>query len=133
MKKYYTLFDQGIALGPIAGFYNDNVWTKEESIITNIDMDIEGNKFLVLETFGYNPLRNNMSKLNLKIKVNGTILEFAGKVNNKFYFSLPVINKIMDLTILSNTFIPKELGMNQDSRELGMDIRSIKLAEEVTH
>jgi len=133
MKKHYTLFDRGFALGLVSGFHDDNVWTKKESNLTNINIDIEDNKFLVLETFGYNPLRNNISELSLQIKVNGNVLEFVQMVNNKYYFSLPAINQIMNLAILSNTFIPKEFGINQDTRELGMDIMSIKLVKEINH
>lgn len=132
MEQNYILYEQGTSLGEPVDFHDDKVWTKEISRLTNINLETEKNKYLVLETFGYNPFNNNAPKLNLKIKVNGEALEFARRENNKFYFSLPVKYKIKSLDILSNTFIPKEIGLNQDNRKLGIDIKSIKLVKEIS-
>lgn len=127
MRKDYMLFSRGVSLGGMVGFHNDKVWTKKMSTLTNIGMDIDENKLLVLEVFGHNPFRNNMSRLNLRVLVNKTLLGFVKYENRKYYFSLPKQARIKDLDILIDTFIPKDIGLNQDPRALGIDVKSIKL------
>jgi len=131
IRKDYMLFDQRVALGRVDGFHDDKVWTKGALSLTNIDIGVDDNQFLVLETFGHNPMGNNIEKLNLMVKINGNATEFVKHNGNRYFFSLADIKIIKDINILSNTFIPKDLGINRDTRELGMDIKSIKLVRGV--
>ncbi len=125
----YIIYNKGFTHGERINFHN-NTWTKKVSNLTNIGIVVDNNKFLVLETFGYNPFRN-FKKLNLKISVNGHNLIFVKQEKNKYYFTLPDIHKVLDMEIASNTFIPKEFGINQDERVLGIDIKSIQLSKEI--
>jgi hypothetical protein len=128
----YTLYEKGFTFGEMVNFHTDNVWTKATSSLTGLDIKVDKNKYLVLETYGWNPIRNNIQKLNLNINVNGNKLTFVRRKKNKYFFTLPNSQKISNLDISCNTFIPKELGINQDIRALGIDIKSIKLVEEIS-
>jgi len=81
---------------------------------------------MVIETKGYRPGRENLKDLELKVKVNGNEVKFIKFEDNKYFFHLSKdIRKVEDITILSSTFIPKEIGLNNDQRKLGLDIQAI--------
>lgn len=125
-QQNFTLYKSGAPLGEMKGF-NDQVWTTATSSMSNIDIKVGGNSYIVLETFGWNPLGKDIGKLGLTLKVNNENTEYLGRVENEYCFSLPNINVITRLDISSNTFNPKEIGLSQDNRDLGIDIKSIKL------
>jgi hypothetical protein len=58
--------------------------------------------------------------------VNGAELSLEKEADNKFYFRLPRdIRTIEHIRITSSTFNPKKLGINDDNRDLGVDIKSV--------
>lgn len=131
MKKTHTLYTQGKSLGIINGFHDDKIWSADKANITNINTSIDGNKYLVLETFGYDPRKGDINKLNLKLEIASYNLDFIKYENNKYYFLLPNIKIVENLQVSSNTFIPGEIGSGQDTRKLGIDIKSIQLVKEI--
>ncbi len=110
--------------GILQNFYNDNIWTNGEGIINNIGYVIQPNdEFLVLHTKGWNPYKNDLQKLKLKIFVNGSELNYMKKENNSYYFSLKSeIKTIEEIRIKSSTFVPYKLNIGEDHRELGIDV-----------
>lgn len=143
--KYYNLYKlnnqkykrhrieaEGIIFGDKNNF-QDNTWTKKTSYINNINLVLKNHrKFLQLETYGYNPKRADIEWLDLKLKINEAEAEFEKYDNKSYYFRIPdSVDVINEIEISSNTFVPKELGMNNDTRELGIDVKSIKLIEEL--
>jgi len=128
-QRSYTIYEEGTSLGGVINFI-DHAWTNATSSLTYIDIKVDKNKYLVLETYGWNPIKN-IQKLNLNININGDKLTFVRRKKNKYFFTLSNSQKISNLDISCNTFIPKEFGINQDGRALGIDIKSIKLVEEI--
>jgi lysophospholipase L1-like esterase len=113
----------------VKNFHDDFIWTKGKGTIFNIHYEIKPHdKLLVLHTFGWNPYKNDLSKLNLQVKTNEKNLKFNHQDDNSFYFILDKnIGKITKVQVISSTFIPKQLGINNDTRELGIDIVSIEI------
>ena len=61
-----------------------------------------------------------------RIYVNGNLLEFSHQTNNEFFFELNQEDRRIDsIRILSSTFVPKILGINDDTRKLGLDVAYI--------
>ena len=131
-QKELSGYTKTILGGHLVNFENDKIWTKGLSKITNLDVDIGSNKYLVLTTNGWHPWLHNKKKLNLRLKANGKFLKFVKQIQHKYYFSLPPgLPRITDLSIYCNTFVPKELGINSDKRKLGIDVKSIKLVQKI--
>lgn len=116
--------------GVISNFNGDNVWTKDISYIKELDYNIKDNNILKLATYGWNPLLNDINKLKLKIYINEKEAEFLKYQNKNFYFRIPE-KTINIITIKSNTFNPKEMGINNDTRDLGIDIKSMETVKEL--
>lgn len=112
----------------LKNFHRDKIFTKGDSSIVDLNYKIkENDKYLIINTKGWNPYKDKLDKLNLKVEINGNPLTFSYKKNNSFYFLLPGIEMIKTIRIISSTFIPKELGINNDPRVLGVDIASIQI------
>ena len=94
LRLSHTLFEEGYSLGYKLGFYNDNIWSKKSADLINLNMPVKNNDFLMLELYGWNPLRKDMQKLNLHVSVNGDGLRFVRVENNKYYFALPNLHEI---------------------------------------
>lgn len=112
--------------------FNDKVWTKKNSKIINLFFTVRNEKYLKLSTFGWNPNRGKLDKLNLKLKINGEKIKLLKFLGNNYYFSLPTnLRIIYEIEISSNTFNPKKMGKNNDDRNLGIDIKEIKLIKDL--
>lgn len=117
-------------LGPPRKYnFHDNAWTKGSSYIDYSLHDIRFPKRIKLSTNGWHPYRTNMDKLNLQIFINDIPcpLESQNVSNNEYYFTIPtVISKVDRVSIKCNTFIPKAIGLNNDVRRLGIDIKALE-------
>lgn len=107
------------------GFYG-NTWTNGSAIITNLDIETnQSDQYLYIKTNGWNPHRNNIEKLDLNVSIDGEELILHNWTKTEYYFNLPQTNKVNNITISTNTFIPKEEGINNDTTPLGLDIIQI--------
>lgn len=113
----------------IQNFHDDFIWTKGDGTISNIKYEVKPNdNLLVLNTFGWHPFKKDLLKLKLQVTINGHNLNFDHQDDNSYHFILDKkINFITEVQIFSSTFIPEKLGMNNDTRELGIDIASIEI------
>lgn len=113
----------------LKNFYDDFIWTNGDGRIIDMRYDVKAeDKYLVLKTFGWNPLKNDLNKLGLKIVTNGSSLKFSHVKDNAFYFFLDkTFKEINEIQIISSTFVSKELGINDDARRLGIDVASIEI------
>jgi hypothetical protein len=111
--------------------YPDSQWLVNGDISLRLLTDIEdGNKFIVIESSGkWKPrFGKDSTNLNLKIYINEVELKLEKEKDNKFYFWLPRgVTTIEEVRITSSTFNPKKLGINDDSRNLGIDIKSVEI------
>jgi hypothetical protein len=129
LPTYKTILPQNVLVKE--NIYRDNNWTNGEGILKKIYYRTQPeDKFLVLETYGFHPLGNNIIKLGLVVAANGINLKFYMYKNKCYYFMLPEnLKELTELDIKSNTFVPKEYGINNDMRKLGVAIRSISFRE----
>jgi lysophospholipase L1-like esterase len=135
LEELYNNFNKTRFLIPreiesnLINFYGDMIWTNGDGKITEIKYDIQPeDTFLVLKTFGWNPYRNNIEKLKLKIITNGIHLAFSHNKNDSYYFNLDrELHQINEIQIISSSFVPEDLGINDDSRKLGIDVASIEI------
>lgn len=111
------------------GFYDDNVWTNGEGIIKNLAIQIHPEtKYVIIQSDGHHPFMNDIQKINPKLYINNKPLKFDKQLGNDYYFVYEnIAEELIEIKIHSSTFIPKTLGINSDTRELGLDIKSIKI------
>jgi hypothetical protein len=108
------------------GFHDDGVWTKGSGILTGFSVDLNSKRFIVIETWGWNPYRFEPEKLELKVSFADHTVHLHHQEGLQYFFEIPSgIREITELGIHSTTFVPKELGINEDSRRLGVDFKSI--------
>ena len=111
-------------------FYEDKIWTKGDSVLKNIDYEVGSeDKSFILHTKGWGYYKNDLQKLDLRVFINNTKLEFKKSEGNSYYFKMPKgVAKVNEIRIVSTTFNPKEMGINSDDRALGIDVDSIEFA-----
>lgn len=126
------------AVTSLDSFWPDNTlsygWTMGDTTITLDDLAVDPEEsVLQLETFGWMPppWRKEMNRNGLRIYVNGDQrARFLGRGQEPvkhYYFEIPPdVSTIDSIRILSNTFSPRELGLSDDSRHLGLDVKSIQ-------
>jgi hypothetical protein len=121
---YYI--DQAGYTTKVTGFIN-KTWTNGKGFIEDINYRLEPeNDILILQTGGHTPFIKNLEKYKIKLLVNDRELKMINKVGNDLQYQLPDDLEIIDIIeINSPTFIPKELGINDDTRVLGLDIDNV--------
>jgi len=114
-------------IDPCRGFYPSDNWTKGYAVIPQINYYLTNeDRYLVLHTKGYHPYRNDFEKLELHLYINGNQIEYSHREEKTHFFKLNKADAIInDIRIESSTFVPKRLGINNDTRELGIDVAFI--------
>jgi hypothetical protein len=114
-----------------SGFQSDNVWTEGDASISCFKEKIrKKDKYFVIETKGWNTVFDDVDKMDLKVYLNedSVMLKFAYKDKNDYYFILPKgISQIDQVEISSKVFVPKDVGLGDDVRTLGLDISSVRI------
>jgi hypothetical protein len=79
---------------------------------------------LVIKVHGFRP---NYDQADLAVTVNGRLLKLQTTGDKEFTFDLGALDGPgrMEIHVASTTFVPSELGMNGDTRALGIDIDSL--------
>lgn len=116
-------------IGEWEGFYDDS-WTNGNTLIKGLNYPLNGSyRFLILALNDYNPLHPDVEEIGLKVYINNENIPFAEKSGNKYIFILPpTLEKIGTIRVQSKTFVPKDLKINADNRELGVNINYIMLS-----
>jgi hypothetical protein len=108
------------------GFHADTIWTKGDAKVFGFEYNPAGKAYILITTYGWNPYKENLEKLGLKLFVNGAVADFSHVDDVKYYFKLPEnIGVVTKIRIKSDTFVPEQLGINNDKRLCGIDIKTI--------
>lgn len=114
------------------GFYENGPWTDGNLNIYGTFQINEVDNYLILKRCNYkNPLADR-DELEIGVYINNTKLNLEKVLQDglTFYYKIPNnIKEISKINIKSNTFIPKDEGVNGDGRILGLDIESIRISE----
>jgi len=113
----------------LKGFYPQSIFTNGKGVISGLSYKVNSSdRYFVLGTKGYHPLKGSPEKLNLAVLINDLKMQFSHEKEKKYFFKLPDnLNKINEVRIESSTFIPKELGINDSVKTLGIDVDYITI------
>lgn len=109
------------------GIYGDNVWTNGDASLRGLDVcPPQEDRKLVIETYGYIPASITMGDTNLQVYANDVLLHGKWSGRTHYVATIPGnIECIRNLAFKSKTFVPMKLGINNDPRSLGIDLKSI--------
>lgn len=107
-----------------SGFYEDRIWTNGEARIRLPGTQRDGRQF-VLQMHG---LRANYAEAGVHAYIDGHLLPQIGARTKELRFDATGIDtrSEFELRVTSTRFVPRELGLNDDERRLGVDIDSIR-------
>ncbi len=109
-----------------SGFLGDG-WTTGDALITNLDWTPKASETdLILDLSAGPP--GSPEEADVRVVVNGTPLHRLGVAGNVWRFRLsPDQRTVRRIRILSKTFVPKEKGLNDDTRRLGVVVARVRL------
>ncbi len=114
------------------GFFPESVWTTGKAKISGFDMNISDANYMKIYVYGDNLAYDyDPAKMGLKVFVDGKKVKFHSRKYNSLYFELDHQKSAHEISIHTKTFKPKDFGMGNDNREVGIDIISISFIKEI--
>jgi hypothetical protein len=112
--------------GCCSGFDPDGVWTKRHAALRGLALPKGSWQRLVITMHGYRP---DYTQAGLVVHANGKELRLEKADGPTFEFSLGPIEgpTPLELELDTRTFVPRELGLNDDPRHLGLDIGTLHI------
>lgn len=109
-------------------FFPDNSWTNGDAVLYNVNTFVPPKRrTLALVTLGSNPLSHSPELLAPKVFLDEIELPFLRADGTTYLFKVPgTIKKFQNIRIRSNTFCPRSLGLGNDGRTLGVDVRYLE-------
>lgn len=109
------------------GMYADHIWTDGNGVFKNLNVcPPQSHAKVVVSTYGYVPATIAAGEINLEISVNGIPLHGKWLSRTRYVADIPGLDQcIHTMAFRSATFIPKKLGINNDARRLGIDLKSV--------
>jgi hypothetical protein len=121
----------GLPLGGLhpdccTGVYSDGTWTNGNASLSDVPLPRGQWHTLAVRVHGFRPTYDDAD---LKVSVNGRQLPASGFKDNVFEFDLGTIEgpTTLNIGIVSRTFVPQQIGINDDRREIGIDVDSISI------
>jgi hypothetical protein len=119
-----------LSINEYSGFYHKG-WTDGKARLENVNYELQTKDSIITisRKRGKKIPYSSQDDLGLRLLINGVDAEFQEEKGKfKYIFQLPKNIKIIKtLDIITNTFIPKEIGYTKDERKLGIYIYSIKI------
>jgi hypothetical protein len=108
------------------GVYPDNSWTNGDALIRGMPLPSGQWHRLLLRVRGN---RADYDEADVKVSVNGRLLLSLGFQDSVFSFDLGTIEgpTRLNVRVSSNTFVPKQRGIGEDGRDLGIDIDTFRV------
>ncbi|WP_045218726.1 hypothetical protein [Desulfonatronum thioautotrophicum] len=118
----------------VAFFHPDNNWTTGDTLFPGLAYQTTPeDRYLILRLKGPHPHGQDAASLGIQVWVNNSRLPLVQQKDFEFTYWLGWgVRRIDDLRILSRTFVPKELHINDDTRSLGLMVDSIWLSSELS-
>jgi len=115
-----------IAPACCTGFFPRDVWTEERALIRRLALPKGTWRRLTVTMHGYRP---DYAQSGLVLRVNSKELSDRKLDGRTFEFSLGELEGPIsfDLEVDAQTFVPRELGLNDDPRHLGVDIATLRV------
>ena len=114
------------------GFFPESVWTTGRAEISGFDMNISDANYMKIYVYGDNRAYDyDPAKMGLEVFIDGKKLKFHSRKYNSLYFDLDNQKNTRKVTMHTKTFKPKDYGMGNDSRNVGLDIISISFIKEI--
>jgi hypothetical protein len=112
--------------GCCLGFEADGIWTRAHSSIRRLALPRGSWQRLVITMRGYRP---DYAQTGLVVRANGKELHLDKTDGATFEFLLGPLEgpAPLELELNTSTFVPRELGLNDDSRRLGLDIATLHI------
>ncbi len=111
------------------GFFADNGWTNGHGVLDGLDWPVPGGATVLrLELAHAHPDWRHPETLGITIVADGHTLQPVATAPGLLRFSLPPgLHRIHRLEILSSTFVPRERGIGNDGRTLGVPVARLVL------
>lgn len=109
------------------GFFSDNNWTSGDATLAGFRLPVPaGHRRLVLEVGPAHAFRSDTARLAVRIFANGVPLAPEGGADGVLVFRLyRNVGVIERLRIVSSTYVPRECGIGNDARRLGLPVVAI--------
>lgn len=106
------------------GIHEDGIWTNGDARI-RLPVLLHDVRLLVLKVHGF---LMSYAESNVHAYVNGRVLPQIGATARELRFDATGVDirSEFELRITSDQFVPRELGLNDDERHLGVDIESVR-------
>lgn len=102
----------------------DNNWTTGNAVLRGLELTVPvGHRHLAVAIGQAHPFRTDVARLAVRVWADDTPLVFERADGAVLLFALPAdVPSVHTLRVVSSTFVPRELGLGQDSRTLGIPI-----------
>lgn len=110
-----------------SGFFADFNWTNGDGVLAGLRLPVPAaGSILAVDLYPVHPRGGDPAALEVHVLVNGAELTPAGAARDTIRFHLPEdLREIHRIEIRSATFVPRDEGLGNDTRTLGLPVKDI--------